>query len=84
MFNTDEEVELFIPYITYINAGDQGGYEHSNSMLMITKTSAYRVCAVRNGDDCVDACSSDQKVQLISMGISVLVKIKIAIVENTV
>ena len=64
MFNTDEEVELFIPYITYINEGDQGGYEHSNSMLMITKTSAYRICAVRNGHDCVDACSSDQKVQL--------------------
>ena len=64
VFNTDEEVKLFIPYITYINAGEQGGYEHSNSMLMITNSSAYRVCAIKNaaGDDCVEECSSDQKI----------------------
>ena len=60
MFNTDEEVKLFIPYITFID--ENGGYEHSNSMLMITQSSAYRVCAIKNGDDCLEECPSGQKI----------------------
>ena len=61
MFNTDVEVDLFIPYITFID--ENGGYQHSNSMLMITKDSAYRICAIKNsnGDDCVEECPTGQK-----------------------
>ena len=65
VFNTDDEVDLFIPYITFITTEKEGvGYEHSNSMLMITKNSAYRVCAIKNGDDCSDECPSDKKLIL--------------------
>ena len=62
MFQTDDNVELFIPYITFVD--EKGGYEHSNSMLMINSNSAYRVCAIKSsdGNDCVDECSSGQKV----------------------
>ena len=63
MFNTDEEIETFIPYITFKETS-KGGYQHSNSMLMITKTSAYRVCAIKNGNDCVDECPSGTKLRL--------------------
>ena len=65
VFNTDDEVDLFIPYITFITTEKEGvGYEHSNSMLMITKNSAYRVCAIKNGSDCSDECPSDKKLIL--------------------
>ena len=62
MFHTDKEVDLFIPYITFID--ENGGYQHSNSMLMITKDSAYRICAIKNsnGDDCVEECPTGQKI----------------------
>ena len=63
VFNTDEQVDLFIPYITWIQTEKPGvGYEHSNSMLMITKNSAYRVCAINNGDDCSEECSDGKKL----------------------
>ena len=61
MFNTDEEIEEFIPYITFIET-EKGGYQHSNSMLMITKDSAYRVCAIKDNYDCLDQCPSGQKI----------------------
>ena len=65
VFNTDDEVDLFIPYITFVTTEKEGvGYEHSNSMLMITKNSAYRVCAIKNGDDCSEECPSDKKIIL--------------------
>ena len=64
MFNTDEEVDLFIPYIQAVYTNDQGNYQHSNSMLIITKKSAYRVCPIINSDgtDCVEDCPSGQKI----------------------
>ena len=61
VFNTDEEIEQFIPYITFIDT-DKGGYQHSNSMLMITKNSAYRVCAIKDNFDCLEKCPSGQKI----------------------
>ena len=55
MFHTDDNVSLFIPYITFVD--ENGGYEHSNSMLMINNNTAYRVCAILSSDgkDCVDS-----------------------------
>jgi hypothetical protein len=50
IFNTDEELYLFIPYIKDKN---------SDSMLAINKDSAYRVCYIKKEDtgDCLGSCS---------------------------
>ena len=47
MFNTDIDIDVFIPY-------------SSNSMLAITKDKAYRICALQEGGECVEYCSSGQ------------------------
>ena len=41
IFNTDEKINVFKPY-SY------------NSMLAITDNSAYKICAIANGDNCID------------------------------
>ena len=43
MFNTDEEIDVFIPYST-------------NSMLAITKNTAYKICAINGESDCIEEC----------------------------
>ena len=50
VFNTNEEIDVFIPY-------------SNNSMLAITKETAYRICFIKgiNGD-CVDKCSNSDKI----------------------
>ena len=54
IFNTEEELEVFIPYIEY---RDHNPY--SISMLAINKDSAYRVCVIRDGVSgiCLESCS---------------------------
>ena len=70
VFNTDTEVKLYIPYIYYKKVDENTGYEHSDSMLLITNETAYRVCVVKNsiGDGCEDSCSSGQKLLLDTEG----------------
>ena len=49
IFNTDEDLDVFIPYST-------------NSMLAINGDSAYRICFIRdssNSTNCLDSCSSN-------------------------
>ena len=50
MFNTDIDIDLFIPY-------------SSNSMLAITKDTAYRICAIQDGDNCIEECSSSHIIR---------------------
>ena len=45
IFNTDKDILEFKPY-------------SNNSMLAITKDSAYKICAVRDGDNCINECSN--------------------------
>ena len=54
IFNTDEKINVFKPYI-YNNL-------ESNSMLAITDNSAYRICVLVDSDECLDSnsCSSGQ------------------------
>ena len=45
VFNTDEDLDAFIPYSNY-------------SMLAITKDSAYQICIIKNSDgECIPSCS---------------------------
>ena len=48
VWNTYVEVSLFIPYVlTRVTANpDQGRYEYADSMLIITGTSAYKICPI--------------------------------------
>ena len=47
IFNTDEDLDLFIPYNTY-------------SMLAITKESAYQICFIKDSSgNCISECSSN-------------------------
>ena len=54
IFNSNEELELFIPYIVY---RDYNPY--SISMLAINSESAYRVCVIKDGNNnaCLETCS---------------------------
>jgi len=63
VWNTDKEVTLFIPYVTTRYTSDQGNYEYADSMLVITKDSAYRVCGIKDGGNCVYKCP-DNKIVL--------------------
>ena len=47
IFNTEEYIKYYIPY-------------SSTEMLAITDTAAYKICAMKNGDNCVDYCSNDK------------------------
>ena len=45
IFNTDEPIKTFVPY-------------SSNSMLAITSSSAYQICAIYDNGKCASSCSS--------------------------
>ncbi len=46
MFNTNEDIDVFIPY-------------SNNSMLAITKQTAYRICPIQDSNgECIEDCSS--------------------------
>jgi hypothetical protein len=62
VWNTDKEVLLFIPYIRDRYTSNQGEYEYADSMLVITKDSAYRVCAINYDGDCVYKCPDNTKI----------------------
>ena len=46
VFNTEEYIKYYIPY-------------SSTEMLAITDTAAYKICAMKNGDNCVDYCAKN-------------------------
>ena len=46
IFNTEEYIKYYIPY-------------SSTEMLAITDKAAYKICAMKNGDKCVDYCSNN-------------------------
>jgi len=52
LYNFDEEITTFIPYITKADRGKYG------EMLAITPTSAYKICIVKSGNSCVNLCST--------------------------
>ena len=47
IFNTKEKINTFIPHT-------------DGAMLAITSTTAYKICAYKNGNDCTDTCSNSQ------------------------
>ena len=47
VFNTNENITTFIPYT-------------SNSMLVITEENAYKICVIKNGNNCIDNCENSQ------------------------
>ena len=50
IFNTNENIDIFIPY-------------SSNSMLAITKESAYRICLIKDSNgNCIDECSQSDNI----------------------
>ena len=49
MFNTNEDIDTFIPY-------------SNNSMLAITKETAYRICLVKNKDTCIENCKRGKMI----------------------
>ena len=51
LFNTDEVIDKFVPY-------------SSNSMLAITQEKAYRICPIKNGEECIEECPSNQVLVL--------------------
>ena len=50
MFNTNEYIKTFIPY-------------SPNSMLAITENNVYKICALKDGDNCIEDCSSNQVIR---------------------
>ena len=51
IFNTDEDLDVFIPYSTY-------------SMLAITKKTAYEICIIKYNDKCIEECPSGTSLSL--------------------
>ena len=50
ILNTNENIDIFIPY-------------SSNSMLAITKESAYRICLIKDSNgNCIDECSQSDNI----------------------
>ena len=45
IFNTDEDIDVFIPYSNY-------------SMLAITNETAYQICLLKDNSGCIEKCSS--------------------------
>ena len=45
LYNVDKEITKFIPYSNY-------------EMLAITPTSAYKVCIIKNNNDCLETCTN--------------------------
>ena len=64
VWNTDKEVDLFFPYINYRITSNDGNYEYADSMLVVTKDSAYRVCAITYGGGCAYQCPDNTKMVL--------------------
>ena len=60
VFNTNEKINYFNSY-TKDN-------QLSNSMLIITDTSAYRICALSDGSNCIDSCPTGQSIIINSQG----------------
>ena len=48
MFNTDEEIDVFIPYST-------------KAMLAIKKESAYKICIIQSGSEYIEKCSNENE-----------------------
>ena len=70
VWNTDKEIDLFIPYVQLRDASsdDKGRYEYADSMLVITRDSAYRVCPISYGGGCVYECPGETKMVLDTQG----------------
>ena len=51
VFNTDEEIEIFIPY-------------SSKAMLAITPTTAYKICIYKENNECVEECENGYNLDL--------------------
>ena len=49
LYNFDEDIKTFIPY-------------SKNEMLAITPTSAYKICIIKNGNDCIQSFSSENLI----------------------
>ncbi len=49
IFNANEDIDIFVPY-------------SSNSMLAITKESAYRICFIKGNNDCINECSQSDNI----------------------
>ena len=50
LFNTDEDIDVFIPYSTY-------------SMLAITKETAYEICIIKDDTgNCIDECATGEEI----------------------
>ena len=47
IFNTKEKINTFIPHT-------------DGAMLALTSTTAYKICAYKNGNDCTDTCSNSE------------------------
>ena len=62
VWNTEKEVTLFMPYIRARYTSNQGNYEYADSMLVITKDSAFQVCAIKHNDGCVNKCPDNTKM----------------------
>ena len=63
VWNTDKEVLLFIPYVYVRYTSDnKGQYEYADSMLVITKDSAVRICPIKHDNSCVNKCPDNYKM----------------------
>ena len=49
LFNTDENITTFVPY-------------SNTEMLAITPNSAYKICIIKDGNRCLENCSSDNLI----------------------
>ena len=49
IFNTDENIDIFIPYST-------------DSMLAITKETAYRICFIKDSTNCLSQCTENSNI----------------------
>ena len=62
VWNTDKEVTFFMPYVKVRYTSNQGNYEYADSMLVITKDSAYEVCGIKYNGACVYKCPDNTKM----------------------
>ena len=52
LYNFDEEIKTFIPYLNATNRGKYG------EMLAVTATSAYKICIIKSGESCNNDCTT--------------------------
>ena len=50
MFNTNESINTFIPY-------------SGNSLLAISNNNVYKICPIKNGEDCLEQCDTGQVIR---------------------